>query len=226
MPMCTNLGYAWLCISVLVLSATPCVVRSDEALCDQAAHRASEGTGVPVSVLQAVTRVETGRGGGAVPDPWPWAVNVSGAGHWFDTADLALAFAFRTFKSGVRNFDVGCFQINYRWHGAAFQSIEAMFDPDQNALYAAQFLKALFAEFGDWEAAAGAYHSRTKIHADRYKRRFSDIHTQIDEQLPQLRTAASSGPGALISIGDGARIALGSLVALSDTRRDALIDLN
>jgi soluble lytic murein transglycosylase-like protein len=64
---------------------------------------------------------------------------------------------------GARSYDVGCFQINYRWHGQHFASLDQMFDPDANAAYAARFLSELYAEFGDWSRAAGAYHSRTPV---------------------------------------------------------------
>ena len=32
-------------------------------------------------------------------------------------------------RSGRTSFDVGCFQINYFWHGRNFPSLESMFDP-------------------------------------------------------------------------------------------------
>jgi hypothetical protein len=59
-----------------------------------------------------------------------------------------------------------------------------MFNPERNALYAAHFLIELHREFGSWTEAAGAYHSRTPEHADRYKAKFSDLRMQFDEFLP------------------------------------------
>ena len=50
-----------------------------------------------------------------------------------------------------------------------------MFDPDAGAAYAAQFLKSLYAERGDWSAAAGAYHSQTPERAGVYRARFDRI---------------------------------------------------
>ena len=50
--------------------------------------------------------------------------------------------------------------------GKSFATIDDMFDPAANALYAAGFLHDLFEETGDWELAAGAYHSRTPEHAE------------------------------------------------------------
>ncbi len=50
-----------------------------------------------------------------------------------------------------------------------------MFDPDTGADYAAQFLKSLYAERGNWSAAAGAYHSQTPARASVYRARFDRI---------------------------------------------------
>ncbi len=125
-------------------------------LCDLAAQRAASDQGVPLDVLRAITRTETGRGGGAGLQPWPWTVNMEGAGKWFEAEEEARQYVFTHFKRGARSFDVGCFQINYRWHGHAFESIEQMFDPITNAQYAARFLNELFTEFGNWSEAAGA----------------------------------------------------------------------
>ncbi len=50
-----------------------------------------------------------------------------------------------------------------------------MFDPRANAAYAANFLRKLFLEKGNWADAAGAYHSRTPKYANRYKKRFERL---------------------------------------------------
>ena len=107
--------------------------------------------------------------------PWPWTVNMEGAGKWFKSQKQALDYVSVNHKRGARSFDVGCFQLNFKWHGSAFSSIEDMFDPNRNALYAANLLKSLFAETGSWETAAGAYHSRTPKYANKYKKRFRQI---------------------------------------------------
>nr|WP_253276924.1 transglycosylase SLT domain-containing protein [Ruegeria sp. 6PALISEP08] len=158
-------------------------------LCDQAARRAALSQGVPLDVLRAISRVETGRTLKGQFLPWPWTINVEGQGYWFKSEDAAKGYVFKIFKAGTRNFDVGCFQINYRWHGKAFRSIDAMFDPDENATYAAQFLKDLHAELGSWPAAAGAYHSRTTSLAEAYKGRFQTVLAQLEDSA-QPRLAA------------------------------------
>lgn len=153
-------------------------------MCDEAAKYASVRIGVPLEVLRALTRTETGRSANGQFSPWPWTVNMEGLGRWFDTRDQAEAFAFTGYKSGARSFDVGCFQINYKWHGQAFTSLEDMFDPQKNALYAAQFLRSLYGETENWLDAAAAYHSRTPEFAKKYKSRFERILAQLGRTTP------------------------------------------
>ncbi|WP_235829923.1 lytic transglycosylase domain-containing protein [Frigidibacter oleivorans] len=160
-------------------------------LCDQAAVEASRRTGVPLPVLRAIALTETGRRRDGAFRPWPWTVNMEGSGRWFDDAKDALAFAASGHARGARSFDIGCFQINYRWHGQNFASIGQMFDPLANGLYAARYLAQLHAEFGDWTQAAGAYHSRNPAHATRYAARFAAILAD----LPPGRATPPAMPG-------------------------------
>ena len=192
-------------------------------LCDQAARYASERTGVPLDVLRAITRTETGRkASGSTPDPWPWTVNMEGVGKWFDTRADALRFAELFHERGARSFDVGCFQINYRWHGNAFGSIDEMFDPKANALYAARFLLRLHARTGDWSKAAGAYHSGTQVYAARYRKRFDNIRgalaPAVSAPVALARTAAlrHNAFPLLTAGGVGTPGRLGSLVPRTD----------
>lgn len=159
---------------VLSLSLTGMAAASADhsRTCEIVASEAAQSTGVPVTVLNAIALTETGRKSAGGLRAWPWTVNMEGKGHWFETADEARAFVFKEFKRGARSFDVGCFQINYKWHGEAFSSIDEMFDPRANALYAARFLAELYQETGSWSKAAGAYHSRTPEYAQRYTQRF------------------------------------------------------
>jgi Transglycosylase SLT domain len=156
-------------------AATARVVRDTASLCDVAAQKAADQTGVPLSVLLAITLTETGRSTETGLEPWPWAINQAGDGHWFPTPEEAVRFAEDQLDLGLRNFDVGCFQLNHRWHSKGFTSTIDMFDPTSNALYAARFLSDLYAEKGDWSLAAAAYHSRTPEHADRYQAKFDAI---------------------------------------------------
>ncbi len=165
---------AWLLLQLVtsILLSTPAEANSaaqTAAICDQAGQLAARRTGVPAAVLQAITLTETGRKLEGRFRPWPWTVNMEGKGKWFATREEALAYVRQHYDRGARSFDVGCFQLNYRWHGQHFSSIEEMFDPAANALYAGKFLTQLHAESGSWSVSAGAYHSRTRQHALRYR---------------------------------------------------------
>ena len=205
-------------------------------ICEQAAEQAARQMGVPVSVLKAISLTETGRTRDGEMRPWPWTVNMEGAGHWFETEDAARSFVYGHFKRGARSFDVGCFQINYKWHGENFASIDQMFDPLANALYAARFLRSLHAETGNWSAAAGAYHSRTPEFADKYAARFDRFRAGLRHEdpggvpeipdivlaaagpfrlpgprvnrFPLLQAGSGAGLGSLVPVGNGAGASL------------------
>lgn len=145
------------------------------AVCEHAAMQAAAESGVPADILAGLTLTETGRRRGGVVRPWAWSANADGAGSWFDDPASALAFIEDRIAMGRPSVDVGCFQLNYRWHGENFSSVAAMLDPMTNARYAARFVRDLYAETGDWRAAAGAFHSRTPFYANRYLARFDDL---------------------------------------------------
>ena len=188
--------YLWRLVGLFCLGLIPSLLGAAPAppeLCITAARTAAQQTGVPFDVLMAISLTETGRNMNGQMTVWPWTVNMEGAGHWFDTADDARAYVYEHFKLGARSFDVGCFQINYKWHHQEFESLDQMFDPLAGALYAARFLTDLKAETGSWETAAGAYHSRTPEHAERYMATFSDYREGIEE-VPFMTAAVAEAP--------------------------------
>lgn len=194
-------------------------------LCVEAARIASEKMDVPYDVLLAVSLTETGHrpSKGGPLQPWPWASNQAGDGNWFDTRDQAVAHVENQLAQGVTNIDIGCFQLNHRWHSMHFSSVDAMFDPLANALYAATLLSRHYKNSGDWAEAAGAFHSATPEFADRYRSRFdpiyaaiSDAGTEILDALPSvarvngfpllLAGSKTSGPSLFPSLAPGRRL--------------------
>jgi hypothetical protein len=151
-----------------------------DPICDLAALGAAEKTGVPIAILKAISIAETGRSAsGKSQDKlqsWPWTVNTGGTGHWFNNRQIAEDFVASRLAQGTRNIDVGCFQLNFHWHGHGFRNIGAMFDPSENATYAAKFLQDLYLEMGDWRSAVGAYHSRTPEQSEAYLVRLERLH--------------------------------------------------
>ena len=167
------------------------------ALCDRAIEAAARRHHVPLKLMRAVALVESGRtlrraDGGALRAAWPWTVNMEGEGRWFDTRTDALAYVRAAQRRGARSFDVGCMQVNHRWHGDAFASLEEMFEPDANADYAARFLLSLAAETGDWMAAAGRYHSRTPHFGRIYREKVAKTVASLPKRAADVALAPPS----------------------------------
>lgn len=152
---------------------------NDAKLCDQAIDLAARDSGVPVHVLRAIARTESGVTVNDAFVPWPWTINVAGKGVRFNSEKSAVSYFYEQFGAGARNIDLGCFQINHRWHGKRFSSAEEMMNPKNNAVYAARFLKSLHDEFGNWLSAVGAYHSRNREFAQSYIAKYIPIFEQL-----------------------------------------------
>ncbi len=168
----------------------------DADLCLAAAHRAAALEDVPLDWLLAIALVESGRDTGAGLRPWPWAIHTLGQGHWDADRAQARARAQAVVDAGTRNIDLGCFQINYHWHGAQFPSIDAMLDPQENARYAARLLRGHHDRLGSWALAAGAYHSATPARAEVYLARVLSRlgQTPLPGSSPRTRPAPVAIP--------------------------------
>ncbi len=110
---------------------------------------------IPLAVFYAVGLVETGGQNGL----HPFTLNIDGRGSFNDSLAEGLQ-AFETAqRSGAKFIDVGCMQINYRWHGDHFASVSEMFDPAHNIDYAARFLNELKTREGTWTLAVARYNA-------------------------------------------------------------------
>lgn len=152
------LALAW---AVAACAPAGAVAIPTSAICAAAGAAAARAAGLPPNMLLAVGVVESGRAdrftGRAMP--WPWTVNVDGAGSFFDNEADAASFARLAQSSGAGDVDVGCFQVSLRYHPEAFASLDQAFDPVGNANFAAGYLVRLKARTGSWGAAIAAYHS-------------------------------------------------------------------
>ena len=163
---------ALLALAAAAPARQPLAPPSPYDLCDDAVSRARTKA-VPATLLPAIARVESGRLDPATGRvrPWPWTINVEGAGSFFDSKAEVVAAVKALQARGVRSIDVGCMQVNLIHHPAAFPDLEAAFDPVANAAYAMRFLTSLYAQAKDWSLAAAFYHSQTQEHGEDYQRR-------------------------------------------------------
>ena len=199
-------------------SALPGQATTDpSALCQTAAADAAEAVGVPYAVLLAVTLVETGQTREGGFRPWPWTVNNGGEGRWFATKAEAEAQATNLLDQGESNVDLGCFQLNTRWHGENFASPGDMLDPGLNARYAATFLASLYDQTGNWSDAAAAYHSRTPEYAEIYRAKFDRVLAALDsEPQPQAEAEVATRPNRFPLLVKGQPGQFGSLVPVTE----------
>lgn len=127
---------------------------------------------IPQDTLHAISLRETQKAHSKhrIGIVWPWTitVNPSGKGYHFNTRDEAIKFAKETLAKGKGSIDVGCMQINLKYHPDAFDSIEEAFSPQRNIAYGARFLKEKHTQHGNWQKAIGSYHSSTPKKASSY----------------------------------------------------------
>jgi soluble lytic murein transglycosylase-like protein len=147
-------GVAARVVSTLVLLHGPAAADPAQ-VCEQEMVRAARTHGVPLAVLYAIGLTETGRRGSL----HPYALNIEGPSFFPATLAEASDRFTAARKRGAKLIDVGCMQINYRYHAGRFASPEEMFDPHANVTYAARFLKQLEAREGSWTLAAARYHA-------------------------------------------------------------------
>ena len=152
---------------------------NDSSLCMVAAEKASADYGVNLNLLQTISAVESGRWSEMHKAymAWPWTVNAKGKGYYFKTREEAVAAAKKFIAQGITSIDVGCMQVNMKYHGKAFSSIEEAIDPEKNVRYSAKFLRSLYAGNGkSWKAAAKKYHSSNPeeglLYTQRLEKRF------------------------------------------------------
>jgi soluble lytic murein transglycosylase-like protein len=143
--------------AALLVSSAACaaVAEGGTLACEREMTRASAATGVPLNVLYSVGLTETGRRG----ELEPYDMNIDGREVRSQSLAEALARFAAAKAQGAKLIDIGCMQINARWHGSHFRSLAAMFDPALNVGYAADFLKALKAEAGNWTLAVARYNA-------------------------------------------------------------------
>ncbi|WP_421702023.1 lytic transglycosylase domain-containing protein [Aliiroseovarius sp.] len=169
-------------MAVLLAAPIPSNADSSHAdgdLCIAAANRAAEATDVPNDVLLAISILETARPEVTPLAAWPWTVSVRGERFHFATRNAAAGFMKTSIQNGEVALEAGCFLIDLSRHGAGFPTMLHSLDPETNALYAARLLLELYREKGDWDLAAGVYHSRSVALARDYAARFRILRADV-----------------------------------------------
>ena len=97
----------------------------DSSLCLAAAEHAGEKYGVSYDLLQTISAVESGKWSDLHNTyiAWPWTINVNGKGYYFESKEEAVEAVKKFQAKGYKSIDVGCMQINLKYHGDAFSFV-------------------------------------------------------------------------------------------------------
>lgn len=138
--------------TLCLLFAFPTTVQG--GVCEDAIRHAEAVYKIPPLLLMAIGKTEA-----ALEDEiHPWTINVEGDGYFYETKEDAL-HEINRFLSEGKTIDVGCLQVNHRWHNKNFKYFEMAINPKRNALYAAKLLHGLQQRYKSWRSAVGFYHS-------------------------------------------------------------------
>lgn len=150
---------------------------------------------IPDNILLGIGLQEAGTRREGELTVWPWAVNAAGEGRLFNNGVAAAGWVRERLAQGTESIDVGCLQINLRWHPDAFARLEDGFDPRRNVDYAARFLKGLYEKTGDWRLAAGSYHSFTPEKREIYLASLERNVAVANERIAGFRALANTQGG-------------------------------
>jgi hypothetical protein len=166
----------------------------DSALCAAAAAAAEVPAGIPPGLLAAIGKVESGAPGATrAGAAWPWTINASGSGHFYQNKAQAVEAARGFLASGMVSMDLGCLQVNWQAHPGVFVSIDQAFDPAVNATVAARLLATLYRQTGTWPRATAAYHSMTPGIGEPYARKVLAAWANAAQADPRLPYRATDG---------------------------------
>lgn len=150
-------------------------------LCQIAVDKAEKNYQIKSNLLQTIASVESGRWNAQAGKrvAWPWTVHANGKGRYYKSKAEAVAAVKNLQQKGITNIDVGCMQINLKYHGKAFANLDEAFDPEKNVAYSAQFLRKLYKRNKqNWTKTAMHYHSRNLRKGTNYKNRLEKHYAQ------------------------------------------------
>lgn len=133
-------------------------------VCRHAVSQTERDLKLPIGIMQAISLAESGRWDKSSRShfAWPWTVMAHGKGRFYPSKAAAIAAVRKLQASGLKNIDVGCMQVNLKYHPKAFRNLEEAFDPATNARYAAGLFAKLRQSNRSIMRAVAHYHSTTR----------------------------------------------------------------
>jgi len=139
--------------------------------CNHLTEKYGKKFNLPNKLLTSIALVESGlKKDKDSFKSWPWTLNVSGKSLYFDSKEETLSYLKKNLNTR-KSIDVGCMQINTRYHLKNFRSLEQLIEPEENVKYAASFLSGLHKRYKSWNEAISRYHSSIPKKKELYLRK-------------------------------------------------------
>ena len=171
--------------------------------CSESINKIENKYNIPNKLLRAISLTESGRTIDKKFVAWPWSVNVSGKSYYFKDKATTLIFLQKKVKY-QKNIDIGCMQINFKYHNEQFKNLNTMLDPINNIDWAAKYLKKLYKRYKSWNIAISRYHSsnpeRMKKYLEKVKRNWKKEREKKDIYVKKIYVKRPKSIGQLNKI--------------------------
>ena len=155
--------------------------------CENIINKIESLTDIPKGLLLGIGKTEAGRVSAKKElIVWPWTVNHAGKSLFFDNKKQMSNYVLKHLLKGDKNLDVGCMQVNLKWHKHNFKKVSDMFSIEPNISYAASFLLQLKNTHNTWDEAIKHYHSSDPIKNIPYLKKVSYFWKKRDNKVMLL----------------------------------------
>lgn len=146
--------------TLIALAAAAAIVPSaasaQGADCASLIARTESTRNIPRGLLMAIAVTESALNG----RPNPFAMNIAGRSYFANGYQDMANVISANWSRGVKSIDVGCMQVNLKYHGMKFARMTDLLDPNTNVQYGASFLISLATQAGSWKDAVMSYHNK------------------------------------------------------------------
>lgn len=152
----------WIALTATASAALTWIIPAANAqtlgeACPNLIYAAEQRYNIPNGLLMAIALTESGdRSGG----PNPHAMNIGGTPYIAPDLERMVSVIQRGYAAGKISIDVGCLQINLKYHAQHFRSPFDLLNSRVNVDYGARYLAQLANDTGSWRDAVMTYHNR------------------------------------------------------------------
>ena len=136
--------------------SSPAHAQTQAEACPAMIYAAEQRYGIPAGLLMAVALTESGDANG----PNPHAMNIAGRTYIAPHVEGMAQVIAQNLQAGQNSIDVGCMQINLKFHAHNFRSPYELLNSRTNVDYGARYLTDLAIKTRSWRDAVMSYHNK------------------------------------------------------------------